>query len=167
MKNFTAIIVSLFFFSACSASGPRFQETSFANQPAPADKARIIFLREDDRHSPAPDFIVTIDGVAMGKLEREGFLVVDAVPGERELSLDKRNEKYPLALKLNLEAAQTYYIQVSWRDEFFSHVGLGMMFGVVGGLAAAALADDKGPIKIEPIDPAEGKKLLSEFRLSK
>src|SRR6266850_2584927 len=100
MKNFAAILVVLPLFAACSASRPLFLETVYARQPAPADKARIIFLRLPESYIGARWARVRVDGAAVGKLARGEFLVVDTVPGEREIAVDEGDGKARFVLKL-------------------------------------------------------------------
>jgi hypothetical protein len=167
MTHFTGLVALLFLLTACTAaSGSKYQDTQFATQQAPADKARIIFLREDDRFIEGRYAHVYFDGAAVGKLAREGFLVVETIPGEREISVDGREEKPRFALKFNLDASQTYYLQVSWREEYWKYTGLAVFGGIVGALVGEALKDDNGPFEVESFDPSQGKNLLREFRLS-
>jgi hypothetical protein len=165
LKRFAAI-VSLLLLTGCSASGPRFHETRFATQPVPADKARIIFFRVEEGPVSGPPARLEIDRVGVGGLKNKGFLVVDAVPGEREVAADIWSDSGRFALKMNLEPQGTYYLRVSRREEHHKHMALPLLFGLVGGVAAASLSDGKGPFKIEPIEPAEAAKLLPDFRLS-
>ncbi|HEY3304519.1 MAG TPA: hypothetical protein VGL70_13395 [Candidatus Binatia bacterium] len=165
MKRFTAIIV-LFLLAGCSASGARFDESRFATEPVPADKARLIFFRLEESPVGGPPARLEIDGVRVGGLKNRGFLVVDAVPGEREVAADIWSDSGRFALKMNLEAQRTYYLRVSRREEHHKYMALPLLFGLAGGVVAASLSDGKGPFKIEPIEAAEATKLLPEFRLS-
>jgi len=156
-----------FLFSTTSGTRPKFSETLFATQPVSADKARMIFLRRDESPVGGPTVRLYIDGARTGELKNKGFLVVDAVPGEREIAAEARGEPGRFVLKINLESRQTYYLQASRREEYHQYIGVGAMFGVVGGLIAGALTDDdNGMYKIEPIEPAQALKLLEDLKLS-
>jgi hypothetical protein len=166
LKYFSVSLVVLMLLTGCSASGARFYETRFATEPAPADKARVIFFRLEEGPVGGPPARLEIDGVRVGGLKNRGFLVVDAVPGEREVAADIWSDSGRFALKMNLESQGTYYLRVSRREEHRKYMALPLLFGLVGGIAAASLSDGRGPFKIEPIEPAEAAKLLPEFRLS-
>ena len=67
---FFALLLSL---CACSASGPKFQDTPFAVQPVPQDKARLVFYREFDANFRS--VTLGIDDSIIGALAHRGFVV--------------------------------------------------------------------------------------------
>ncbi|HEY3303218.1 MAG TPA: hypothetical protein VGL70_06745 [Candidatus Binatia bacterium] len=157
MKTFAGLIALLFFFAGCSASGPHFKDTRYAKQPAPADRARIIFFREPDGDFRSVE--LDVDDQIIGKLAGGEFLVEDAVPGERGMTASLKGE---FMIKMKLEGGQTYYIRVSPREEatykligFFSAVGSWM-----------SPADAKGHFKLQRVGPEVALAALEQLSLS-
>lgn len=163
MKNFAALVL-LFFCAGCS-SGLRFQDTRYAAQPAPDDKARIFFLRPDDSQAGARWARLDIDGAPVGKLAREKFLVVDAVPDKREIATDEGERKARFAVAMNVEAGQTYYLQVSRTAESKKYQATGI-FALFGDLIAPLLKDDKPPFELEPVFAGRAMKMLEVLELA-
>ncbi|GEM_PF-6387363 len=141
-------------------------ETRFATESAPADRARLIFMREGDSHSEGGFTDIYIDGARAGKVERGGFAVVDEAPGARQIAVAWKDKKPLFAIDVVLVAGEKRYLLVSWRDEYWQSMGLAVFGGIVGGVAAAAISAQKAPFKVEPVDEAKAKELLAELRLS-
>jgi len=172
MNNFAAVIGLLFLFAGCSASGPGFQDTPYAKQQAPEDKARIIFLRQDDSYIGGRWARLDVDGAPVGKVAREGFLVIDTAPGEREISVAEDEAKNRLAVKMSLEPGQTYYLRV-YRHEGLSTWGgtsstveATGVFALIGGLFTVFRKDDQATFQLEPLHPWLALKMLEGLKLS-
>jgi len=164
MKNLAVTVAFLIILTGCSA-GPMFQDTPYAGQPAPQDKARIVFLRKNDKNPGGSYARIDIDGAPVGKLAREKFLVVDAVPGEREIATDEGERKARLAVAMNVEAGQTYYLQVSRTAESKKYQATGI-FALFGDLIAPLLKDDKPPFELEPVFAGRAMKMLEVLELA-
>jgi hypothetical protein len=164
-KNFAAVSALLFFLLGCSASGPRFPDTPYAKQAVPTDKARIIFFRPDDSQAGGRWAHLDIDGAPVGKLARERFLVVDTVPGEREIATDEGERKARFVVTMYVEAGQTYYLQVSRMAESKKYQATGI-FALVGDLIAPLLKDDQPPFELEPVFAGRAMKMLEVLELA-
>jgi hypothetical protein len=164
MKNFAAI-AAILFFTACSASGPRFHETPLATQSAPADKARIIFFRPYDFVGSLRTVPIDVDGKAVIRLGNRGFASVDIVPGEHEIASSIWDIPGRFAMTVKIEGGQIYYIQVSPRKEDMKYAWLAG-FGLIGGLIAVSLQDKNGPFILEPVEAEKATPLLSELKSS-
>ena len=160
MLNVRLYVVFLFLLSACSAAGPKFQDTPFALQQVPDDKGRIIFLRGFD-----VDFrsaTLAVDGTVIGGLEQKGFIVTDVGPGDHAISASVRY--VPLgeyAITMNVRAGETHYIKVSQRLEHITYSLLGPLGTTLFFL------DRKGEFKLETLAAAVARKELEELKLSK
>ncbi|MGH7793308.1 MAG: hypothetical protein ACREQ2_00160 [Candidatus Binatia bacterium] len=159
MRNFSIFFAFLLSLSACSATGPKFQDTPFAMQQVPEHKARIIFFREFDVNFRS--VILGIDGSRVGALAHQGFIVADTAPGDRRISAWVRY--LPLgefAIGMNLKAGETYYIRVSHRDQRMAYP----LFGPLG--TALLLVDSKGEFQLEPLVAVAPPQELQELKLS-
>ena len=164
MKNFAITVAFLFILTGCSA-GLMFQDTPYAKEPAPKDKARIIFLRKNDKNPGGSYARIDIDGVTVGKLARQRFLVVDTVPGEHEIATDEKDGKARFVVTMNVEAGQTYYLQVSRREAPKKYEATGI-FALVGDLIAPLLKDDQPPFELEPVFAGRAMKMLEVLELA-
>ena len=160
-----AAVFALLFFTACSASGPRFHETLYATQSAPADKARIIFFRLYDFVGSLRTVPIDIDGKTVARLGYNGFATVDIVPGEHEIASSIWDIPGRFAMNIKIEDGQIYYIQVSPRKEDMKHAWLAS-FGLIGGLIAVSMQDKDGPFILEPVEAEKAIPLLTELKLS-
>jgi hypothetical protein len=73
MKNFAITVAFLFILTGCSA-GLMFQDTPYAKEPAPKDKARIIFLRKNDKNPGGSYARIDIDGLPLESWRARDFL---------------------------------------------------------------------------------------------
>jgi hypothetical protein len=160
MLNVCLYVAFLFLLSACSAAGPNFQDTPFAIQQVPDDKARIIFLRGFD-----VDFrsaTLAVDGAIVGGLDQRGFIVSEVEPGDHAISAWVRY--VPLGeyvITTNIKAGETHYIKVSQRFERITYP----LLGPVG--TTLFFLDRKGEFKLETLAAAVALKELAELKLSK
>ena len=151
--------VLLFSLCACSASGPKFQDTPFAAQPAPQDKARLIFYREFD-----VDFrsvTLGIDDSIIGALAHRGFVVADTAPGHRKISAWVRHtlvSKYVIGM--DLKAGESYYIRASHRSQR-------MLYPLLGAAGTAFFfIDPEGEFRLERLTATEALQDLESLKLS-
>lgn len=163
MKKLLAFVVVLLFLSGCAATGPKYQQTVYATQPVPEDNARIYFLRESAYLAGARAAPLFIDGDAIDKIANGGFIVVDVTPGLHEISSQVWDWPGRYAINAKFEAAKSYYIQVSVREESRGHL---YSLGLIGGLIEASLADDRGLFQLVPINEPDALKKLQDLQLS-
>lgn len=157
MRSF--VFVLLFSLCACSASGPKFQDTPFAAQPAPQDKARLIFYREFD----ANFWSVTlgIDDSIIGALAHRGFVVADTAPGDHKISAWVRYTpvgKYVIGM--DLKAGESYYIRASHRSQRMLYP----LFGAAG--TAFFFVDPEGEFRLEALTATQALQDLENLKLS-
>jgi hypothetical protein len=160
-----ALLALLVLFAGCAPVRPRFSETVFATEPAPAGKARIIFLRLNDFFLGAEWARLGIDGATVGWLVRGEFLVVDIAPGEHEISVAEEKAKGRFAFKMNFEAGQIYDMQVTRREDQRTYQATGA-FAAIIGLVAPSLIDEQNPFMLAPVEPWEVLKMLQGLELS-
>ena len=143
----------------CAAAGPKFTESRFANEPAPADRARIIVFRGSDIN--AGPVTIGIDGVTVGTLAQSGFLVADAEPGERQMTAAPGY--VPLGRSSNavsVPAGEISYFKVSQRIERSLYPFLGPL-GV-----AFWFVDPQGEFRIEAQPQTIARREIAELKLS-
>ncbi|HEY3306372.1 MAG TPA: DUF2846 domain-containing protein [Candidatus Binatia bacterium] len=160
-----ALLALLVLFAGCAPVRPRFSQTDFATQPAPADKARIIFLRLNDSYLGAEWARLGIAGATVGRLARGEFLVVDIAPGEHEISVEEEKAKGRFAFRMNFEAGQIYDMQVTRREEQRNYQATGA-FAAIIKLVAPSLIDEENPFMLAPVEPWEVLKMLQGLELS-
>jgi len=162
MKNGFCALALMIFLSACSVPtrGPAFPETQYAQQPAPADKARIIFLRRsEDGDFGARWARLSVDGAAAGKLAREGFVVYDAAPGEHRLSIEGETRQ----LDSTFQAGQVYYVHVYRTQKDAASVQATGVFALIGDLVAPMMG--AAPFELEAVDSSVALPMLVRLRL--
>ena len=150
---------AIFTLVGCAAAGPKFTESRFANEPAPADKARIIVFRGSDLN--VGPVTITIDGATVGSLAQSGFLVADADPGERQMTA--ATGYVPLGRSANavsVQAGEISYFKISQRGERSLYPFLGPL-GV-----AFWLVDPQGEFRIEAQPQAIARREIAELKLS-
>jgi len=159
MKRFFRFFVLAFCLAGCSASGPKFQDTSFATLQVASDKGRIIFYRHSDTHFRS--VTLGIDGSIVGALNQQGFIVADTVPGDHRVSAWVRyTPTGEFAINTTLSAGETRYIRVAHR----SHR---MLYPFVGPLGAVLFfADTEGEFRLEPVPATIALPALVELKLS-
>jgi hypothetical protein len=156
LKYFSALLVLLP--AGCSASGPYFNETRYARQSVPADKARIIFYRELD--SNYRSVTLDVDDETTGKLAAGGFLVEDTVPGPHRIVASISLTLGEYAAKLTAQAGETYYIRLVPR-------GVRMLYPSMGATGTfLTFADNKGYFSLRLVDPAAALVALEDLQLS-
>jgi len=159
MNLSAAAITLLFFVTGCSATGPRFHETQFATQPAPADKGRIIFFRESDANFRS--VTIGVDGSIVGALAHNGFISIDIALGYHQVSAWVRYAPVgEFVMRMTVGAGETYYVRVSHRSVRMLYPLLGLAGGVL------TLADRKGEFQMEPVSAAVALRTLGELNLS-
>src|SRR5688572_15858814 len=107
MRSFSIFLAFLFSLCACSATGPKFQDTPFATQQVPEDKARIIFFRDFDANFGW--VTLGIDGSRVGALAHRGFIVADTAPGDHRISAWVRYAPIgEFVIGMDVKAGETY-----------------------------------------------------------
>jgi hypothetical protein len=159
MNNFAGIIALTLFLVGCSASGPKFQDSSFAAQKVAVDKGRIIFYRESDWNFRS--VTLGIDGTIVGALAHRQFIVADIAPGEHKLSAWLRYTPMgEFAMNISVAAGETYYIRASQRYERMLYPKLGPVGTVL------LFADTKGEFQLESVPAAIASVDIDELNLS-
>src|SRR5918992_1012917 len=158
MRSFSIFLACLFSLSACSATGPKFQDTPFATQQVPDDRARIIFFRDSDVNFRS--VTLGIDGSRVGALAHRGFIVADTAPGDHRIAAWVRYVPTgEFVIGMDVKAGETYYIKVSHRDER-------MIYPLLGPLGTAYFfIDRKGEFRLEPLAAAVALQELGELKL--
>ena len=143
MNHFAGIIALACLLAGCasSASGPKFVDSSYATQAVAADKARIIFYREDDRNFRAAGF--GIDGNTVGSPGHRQFMVADVTPGDHTLTAWARLIPGEYPLEISVSAGETYYVRASRRPEKAAQAAAGPAAIVF------LFVDRKGDFKLE------------------
>ncbi|MGH7768671.1 MAG: hypothetical protein ACREQP_14560 [Candidatus Binatia bacterium] len=161
-----ALFALLLLCAGCAPVQPRFSQTDFATQAAPAEKARIIFLRLNDYYPGAEWARPGVDGASAGRLARGEFLVVDVAPGEHEISVvDEEKAKGRFAFKMSFEAGQIYDMQVIRREDQKNYQATGV-FATILKLVTPSLIDEENPFMLAPVEPWEVLKMLEGLRLA-
>ena len=153
------VFALLFSLCACSASGPKFQDTPFAAQSVPQDKARLIFYREFDANFRS--VTLGIDDSIIGALARRGFVVADTAPGDHKISAWVRYApvgKYVIGM--DLKAGESYYIRASHRSQRMLYP----FFGAAG--TAFFFIDPEGEFRLELLTATEALQELENLKLS-
>jgi len=157
MRNIYFLL--LFSLCACSASGPRFQDTPLAKQQVPEDKARIVLYRTFDANFRS--VTLGIDDSMIGALAHRGFVVADTAPGAHKISAWMRYTplgKYVIGV--NLKAGETYYIRASHRSQR-------MLYPLLGPAGTAFFfIDPEGEFRLEQLTATEALQELENLKLS-
>lgn len=126
-----------------SAKGASYAETLAAAGPPPAEGARIVLLRPDQRYDDASlsRVVVRINGRVLGKLAYGGFLLVDVPAGETILEASADNRRFGVCERtLQVAAGDTLYFDVAPRPTNIATGAIGSAAGgaVAGGTTATA-----------------------------
>jgi hypothetical protein len=150
---------AIFTLAGCAAAGPQFTESRFANEPAPADKARIIVFRGSDIN--VGPVTIGIDGAFVGTLAQSGFIVADAEPGERKMTASPGY--VPMGestTAVSVQAGEISYFKISQRIERSLYPFLGPL-GV-----AFWFVDPQGEFRIEAQPQTIARREIAELKLS-
>ena len=161
MNHFAGIIALTLLLVGCasSASGPKFQDSSFATQPVGAGKGRIIFYREADSNFRAAT--LGIGGSTVGAVGHRQFSVVDVAPGDHSVSAWARySGTGEYSLDITVVPGETYYVRVSRRPERSAQAAAGPAAVVF------LIVDRKGHFKLELVPARIALVDLEELNLS-
>src|SRR5688572_905150 len=123
-----------------SAKGATYSETLLeAGAPSP-NRARIVFLRPDQRYDDASlsRMVVRIDDRIVGKLAYGGFLIEDVPAGKVVLEISADNRFYGTCkLPIQVAAGDTQYFDARVRPANIAAGTIGVLAGgaAVGGAA--------------------------------
>ena len=171
-----------------SAKGATYSETLLeAGAPSP-NRARIVFLRPDQRYDDASlsRMVVRIDDRIIGKLAYGGFLIAEVPAGQTVLEISADNRFWGTCkLPLEVAAGDTRYFDAVVRP---TNIAAGAVGAIAGGaavgsvpveVAAGAVAGDAvasaaesagktcgGPYRLTPLEPAAALEHLDRLRLS-
>lgn len=139
MKKYVLILLSLTsLFLLCScASGPRYTEMQSTIPQLRPDQGRVFVYRVSSPFGAMVQPDILIDGKVVGQSEPGGFLYVDLLAGNHEISTTTETEK---KLSFALDAGQVRYVK--------TEVSIGVMMG-----------------RVQPylVDEAEGKAAILEL----
>ena len=111
-----AFVAGALLLSGC-ASGPKFQDTSFAEPEL--EQSRIFFYRPSSfSYAIKPE--ISIDGVVVGKSEAKGFFFVDVDEGTYTINTHNK-DKYSVSVSTFNE--KVVYIKVKMRVGFLAGHG--------------------------------------------
>ena len=174
-----------------TAKGAPFSETLAKAGALPADHARVVFLRPDQRYDDASAnrIVLRVGERVVGKLAYGGFILADVPAGDVVVEASARNRFFGTCkLSLKPAAGDTIYLDVAPRPANIAAGAVGAVFGgaiaggavasasqvavgsTVGGTAASAAEGARkgcgGPYRMTPLAAAAALEHLDRLRAS-
>ncbi|HMO17148.1 MAG TPA: hypothetical protein PKA63_03690 [Oligoflexia bacterium] len=133
-----SFFLPVFFFFACSASGPSFHETSMSMHPVRRDVSRVYFLRPSRSVYSGSDARITANGMSLGKIPNKGFIVEDLPPGHYNFRVDQVLSPGSYHQTQRLRGGKSYYAVISPQG---NNVLATALLGPLGQIGHAAIND--------------------------
>ena len=165
MLRLSVTLAAALLLASC-ASGPKYADVAPSLAAVPADKARLVFLKEGGFVGSLSSMRIQIDGTTLGDVPNGSALLVDRAPGAVDISCDNAMSFGRWVVPVTLEPGKEYYFEIVYRGAAIA----AHLVGGVAGLAAESASQPKersGQAELRPLSRETAIGKLQSLRLTR
>lgn len=142
--------------SGCASTG-----ANYTAAPVPKNQAQVVIYRPSAFVGFAVSSAIELNGRPTCHLANNSHISRNFQPGPTTISASTWSMPGNTRLTFNAAPGKQYYIRVQFNNEKVMSWGMG---GLVGGLAAEAISNSKGPMLMNVVDPTQGRAEVAQTK---